>query len=77
VGPTRTSTVTYLMPVVGMLWGVLLLGETVTAGMIGGLAVVMASVVLVNNIRLPSPLSARWRARRLAECVEGRMVSDG
>jgi len=77
VGPTRTSTVTYLLPVVGMLWGVLLLGETVTTGMIGGLAVVMASVVLVNDIRLPSPVSAGWRAKRLAECVEGGMATDG
>lgn len=60
VGPTRTSTVTYLLPVVGMLWGALFLGEAVGAGMLAGLAIVLASVLLVNDVRL-APLVARRR----------------
>lgn len=55
VGPTRATTVTYLFPVVGMLWGVLLLNEPVSAGMIAGLAIVSGSMVLVNDIRIRVP----------------------
>ena len=55
VGPTRTSTITYLMPVVGVMWGVLLLDEPVNAGMFAGLGVVLASMVLVNDIRIRVP----------------------
>jgi drug/metabolite transporter (DMT)-like permease len=52
VGPTKTNTVTYLVPLFGMLWGALFLGESVTGGMLGGLACILASVVLVNEVRL-------------------------
>jgi drug/metabolite transporter (DMT)-like permease len=57
IGPTRTSTLTYLVPIVGLLWGVVFLHEPVSAGMIVGLGVVLASVVLVNNVRLGSFLT--------------------
>jgi drug/metabolite transporter (DMT)-like permease len=52
VGPTRTATVTYLLPVVGILWGTTVLGEHVTTGMLVGLGTVLASVLLVNDVRL-------------------------
>jgi drug/metabolite transporter (DMT)-like permease len=52
VGPTRTTTVTYLIPVFGTLWGVLFLDEPVTRGMVAGLACILASVVLVNGVSL-------------------------
>ena len=52
VGPTRTTTVAYLVPIVGILWGVAILHEPVSAGMIVGLGIVLASVGLVNNVRL-------------------------
>ena len=61
VGPTRTSTVTFLVPVFGMTWGVLFLGERVTAGMLAGFALVLGSLLLVNGVRLPV---GRWGARR-------------
>ena len=62
VGPTRTSTVTFLVPVFGMTWGVLFLGERVTAGMLAGFALVLGSLMLVNGVRLP--VGRWWRARR-------------
>ena len=62
IGPTRTSTLTYFVPMVGLLWGVVLLHEPVSAGMIVGLGIVLASVVLVNDVRLRSFLT--WRAPR-------------
>ena len=62
VGPTKTSTVTYLIPFVGMLMGALVLGEPLTSGMFVGLALVLASVLLVNEVRLGALLPA-WVRR--------------
>ena len=47
IGPTRALTVTFLMPAFGMLWGAWLLGESVTAGMIGGAALIVAGTASV------------------------------
>lgn len=55
LGPTRMSTVAYLFPVFGSLWGVAFLGERVTAGMFAGFAIILASVLLVNGVRWPRP----------------------
>lgn len=49
IGPTRTSSVTFLVPVFGTLWGVLLLGDQLTAGVIVGMVIILASVGLVNS----------------------------
>ncbi|HEU4700769.1 MAG TPA: DMT family transporter [Gemmatimonadales bacterium] len=68
LGPTGTSTVTYLLPVAGLLWGAALLGEPVTAGLIAGLALVLASVVLVNEVRVGALLQA-LRAKLRAGAV--------
>ena len=53
VGPTKTLSVTYLIPLFGSLWGVLFLQESFTPGMLVGLALVMLSVTLVNEVSLP------------------------
>lgn len=52
VGPTKTTTVTYLIPIVGILGGALVLREPLTAGMVAGLGLVLASVLLVNEVRV-------------------------
>ena len=52
VGPTKTSAVAFLIPGFGLLWGVLLLDESITGGMMIGLAAVVASVLLVADVRL-------------------------
>lgn len=52
VGPTKTATVGYLFPVFGTLWGALFLGEPVNAMMLAGLALILGSVLLVNDVRL-------------------------
>lgn len=54
IGPTKTSTVTYLLPFFGLLWGISFLEERVTFGMIAGLALILASVALVNEVRVVS-----------------------
>ena len=47
IGPSRTLTVGLAVPVLGILWGWLLLGEVVTAPMLVGAALVLAALVLV------------------------------
>lgn len=47
VGPTKALTVTFLMPLFGMLWAYLFLGEHINAGMIFGCAGIIAGTLLV------------------------------
>jgi len=47
VGPTKALTVTFLIPVFGMLWGVLLIGEHVTLSMAAGALIILAGTFLV------------------------------
>ena len=63
VGPTKTTTVTYLIPIVGVLAGVLVLDEPLTGGMLFGLALVLVSVLLVNEVRVGSLFAARAPSR--------------
>jgi drug/metabolite transporter (DMT)-like permease len=52
VGPTRAMTVTFLMPVFGMVWSVLFLQETVTLPMIAGCALIVSGIALVVRRRV-------------------------
>ena len=47
IGPTRTLTVGLAVPAMGIFWGWLLLGETVTAPMLAGAALVLVALGLV------------------------------
>jgi drug/metabolite transporter (DMT)-like permease len=49
VGPVRTFTVTYVIPVFGVAWGVLFLGERPSLAMVVGLGAIMSSLVLVHE----------------------------
>ncbi|MBA2596258.1 MAG: DMT family transporter [Chloroflexia bacterium] len=55
VGPTRTATVAYLIPLFGTAWGALLLGEPVGPATVLGMATILAGVVLVTGMRLAIP----------------------
>jgi drug/metabolite transporter (DMT)-like permease len=48
-GPTRASLVAYLLPVVAVILGVVVLGETVDALFIAGAALIVAGVWVVNR----------------------------
>jgi drug/metabolite transporter (DMT)-like permease len=50
VGPTSTVTVTLLVPVFGLLFGVLLLDEPFGPGTLAGLGIILSSVVLITGI---------------------------
>jgi drug/metabolite transporter (DMT)-like permease len=52
VGPTKTLTVTLLVPVFGLLFGVVLLGEPAGIGTLVGLGIILSSVTLVTEVRL-------------------------
>jgi len=49
VDPMHATVVTYIVPVFGIAWGALFLGESVTWAMLGGAGVVIAGVVLVTR----------------------------
>lgn len=62
LGPTQTQSVSFLVPGVAVLLGVLLLDEPLTAGMVLGLGLVLASVGLVTDL---GGVVWRWSAARL------------
>lgn len=47
VGPTKTLTVTFLMPAFGMLWGWLFLSEQITPRMLAGCGLILLGTLLV------------------------------
>ncbi|HYI21744.1 MAG TPA: EamA family transporter [Candidatus Limnocylindrales bacterium] len=73
-GATRTSLVAYVMPVVGIILGVAVAGETIDARIISGTVLVIAGVALVNSRYGRRPLFAR--GRRL-EAVAGAAAGAG
>lgn len=61
VGATTATAVTFLVPVFGILWGALFLGERPTATMVAGGIVILAGTALTTGVRWPQ--SPRRRAR--------------
>lgn len=59
VGPARASVIAYLAPLFSVTYGAVVLEETVTAGAVGGLVLVLAGSWLAAQRRLPA-----WAARR-------------
>ena len=54
VGPVKAITVTLLVPIFGVIWGVLFLGEPITPGRVAGCAVILAGCSLILGlVRLP------------------------
>jgi len=58
VGPTRAISVTFLVPVFGVIWGALFFGETLNGGAILGGAIVLLGVALVLGM-LPGNFARR------------------
>jgi len=54
VGPVKAITVTLLVPIFGMVWGIAFLGEPLTPGRIAGCAIILAGCSLILGlVRLP------------------------
>jgi len=51
VGPARALMVTFLIPLFGVLWGTLFLGEAVTPNMLDGGVLILAGLALALNLR--------------------------
>jgi drug/metabolite transporter (DMT)-like permease len=59
IGPVKASTVTLLVPVFGMIWGVLFLGEPLTPGRVTGCAIILFGCALILGFfRMPSRRAA-------------------
>ena len=68
IGPARATVITYINPVVALALGVVVLDESVTAGVVVGLLLILAGSWLATDGRLPPGLAglaerARDRAR--------------
>lgn len=61
VGPLATTTVTFLNPIFGVLWGALFLQEAVTPTLLGGGVLVFIALALILNVR-PTQLFRRATA---------------
>lgn len=61
IGPSPTLSVTFLIPVFGILWGYLVLDETIGFNTVAGTTLVLGGTMMVTGF---SPL-ALWRARQL------------
>jgi drug/metabolite transporter (DMT)-like permease len=67
VGAVNTASATFLIPIFGILWSAIFLNEAVHAVMLIGLALILASVGLVNGVRVPGAIT------RLVPQVNARM----
>jgi drug/metabolite transporter (DMT)-like permease len=66
VGPSRATVITYVNPVVALALGVAILDESVTAGAVAGLLLILAGSWLSTDGRVPPGLAAladRFRRR--------------
>lgn len=63
--PMAASSVTFVIPAFGMLWGALALGEPVGIGLVAGFGLVSLSLVLVLGLPLPSVNALRTRGLAL------------
>ncbi len=72
-GATRTSMVAYLLPVVGIAMGAIVLGDPITANRVGGTALIIAGIALVNS----GPALRRLVPRRAQAGVGAGAGSEG
>lgn len=52
VGPVKAISVTFLVPIFGILWGAIFLGESISFGTFVGFIMILLSVTMVANIPL-------------------------
>ena len=64
LGPAKTMTVTFLIPVFGMSWGALLMNEKITMQMLAACAVIVLGVALTTGlIGIPRRIASFWHSR--------------
>jgi drug/metabolite transporter (DMT)-like permease len=60
VGSARAMAVLYLIPVFGVIWGAMFLGEKVTLAMVGGCAVILLGVALTTGMLKTRDVTKSW-----------------
>lgn len=55
VGSTKALTVSYLIPLFAILWGVLVLGETITTSIILGCGLILLGTAIANDVFFRTP----------------------
>jgi drug/metabolite transporter (DMT)-like permease len=63
VGPARAITVTFLIPIFGILWGALFLAERVSVGMAVACAIVLVGTALATGVVKRVPLFSARRTQ--------------
>ncbi len=63
IGPARALTVTFLIPLFGVLWGVVFLDETIGANTVVGCALILGGTWLAVRAKSPDPLAGRMAPR--------------
>jgi drug/metabolite transporter (DMT)-like permease len=64
-GATASAIPSYVIPIVATLGGMILLDETVTPGMIGGMAVIVAGIAILNQRGRPVPVPDSMSVERV------------
>jgi drug/metabolite transporter (DMT)-like permease len=59
IGPSRTSMVTYMFPLVGVLLGIIFLGEHLSWQVVVGGLLILAGIYIVNSKRVSNLLKPR------------------
>ena len=60
IGPVKALTVTFLVPIFGVLWGRLFLGEPITFSTLAACAVILVGTALVTGLPLRLPHTSRF-----------------
>jgi len=69
IGPAKAIAVTYLMPVFGMLWGLIFLDEPISAGMLIACAVILLGTALATgSVAIPLRSGSRSEGVSRANC---------
>ncbi len=76
IGPTRTLSVGYLIPVFGILWGHLFLNEAVLPGMIAGTALILSAVAAISGANRQRAGSRRFETADLAPLIRKEIELD-
>jgi drug/metabolite transporter (DMT)-like permease len=71
VGPTRTTLVTYAFPLVGVILGILVLGEHIDGRTIVGGLLILSGIIIVNSKVDLVQMAARLRRKPLGEKNDG------
>jgi drug/metabolite transporter (DMT)-like permease len=72
IGPTKALTVTFLIPVFAMPWGLIFLHETITWSMILGAAIILVGTFLVAARRGTPQGTAQKPAQKKASAVQAQ-----